>query len=287
METINNEDSGLVARTKINNNFTLATLNNGSGTTANGSAVDLGGELTKTTALSSNFPIVIQVPIFQLFDPGGNVVITLDATGFYLNGVKLVTEDRTINGLTLSSNISLPIIVQRTGDANNYITNTPNASPTSTSSFANNSIKAFPFIITKSMTATEIVSEITSLSAGTTYRVGLYTDNNGYPNTLVANSDVGTYDSGTLGVRTGVFAAPITLSAGLYWIVVNSNGLAGFRANTQANNIVISGLPAMGSGMARTSWSATLAYGALPSTFPAGAGTTNATLSIIIGIKTN
>jgi len=135
-----------------------------------------------------------------------------------------------------------------------------------------NTLRASPLWIRKTVTFVAFRLEVTTLVAATTCRLGLYTDNgSGYPSTLVTNSDVGTIDTATTGVKTSTFSSAITLTPGLYWIAWNSNGAATVRSiAVGAIDSTLGSNPAGGATSTYTAWTVALTYGALPSTFTGG-----------------
>jgi hypothetical protein len=161
-----------------------------------------------------------------------------------------------------------------------------NSGSLSTMPISANNLRAWPFIVTRSLTIDEIRSEVTAAVASTTYRIGIYdSDASHYPGNLVANSDTGTFDSATTGVKSALFASNIVLTTGLYWFVVNSNGGATLRAIASSGVIPVFGIkPTMGAQGAVVGLSASFTYAAMPASFPVGATDmdTNANPQLII-----
>jgi hypothetical protein len=142
----------------------------------------------------------------------------------------------------------------------------------STGALTANTIRAYPWRVTKKIIITAVRCEVTTLVAGATFRLGLYTDNNGYPNALVAGSDVATLDGATLGVRLNTFASAITLLPGIYWLAVNSSAAPTLRAILPASIESILGVnPAGGATSQYTGWTVGATFAALPATYPAAA----------------
>lgn len=193
-----------------------------------------------------------------------------------------VSTSRTINGQALSSDIIVPhtTAFYRTGQ---YITNGITTIGTQAGAFNANTLRAFPIVISKSVTVTEIISEVTTLSGGTTYRIGIYTDNGVYPSQLVSGSDIGTYDSATTGVKSSG-AVSLALTPGLYWLVVNSNGAAQFRGLVNTMGLFVTS--AIGANSIAQGWSAASAYSAMPGSFPGGASVVSNSVANLIGLKT-
>ena len=173
---------------------------------------------------------------------------------------------------------------KRTGDTNVLFTNAVNATAATTGALSVNGLRACPFEVRKTTTFSTIYTETTSLAASSKYRVGIYTDSNGYPDALVTNSDVQEYDSGSNGVKSGVFSSAIILTPGIYYFAINSNGTPGLRALAAGGSRLIGLNASMGAGGLSSFWSASLAYGAMPPTFPAGASPSGALLVTLFGL---
>lgn len=183
-----------------------------------------------------------------------------------------------------SGNYSTPTVSSGYAKSGTYIINSDYALAASTCAMTANQIKAWPFIIRKNVVITEIITEVTVLAAATTYRIGIYADDGTvYPGTLVTGSDVGTYDSSTTGSKSSG-AVSLTMNAGLYWLVVNSNGTATMRGIATGGLLTIMGSPD-GLNPPNTRYIATLTYAALPSTFTAGATAAGNVTAIMSGLK--
>jgi hypothetical protein len=144
--------------------------------------------------------------------------------------------------------------------------------PTATAQSAN-SLRAFPWEVKRSSTISTIRSEVSTLLAATTYRIGLYSDNNVYPGTLLSGTDVALYDASTTGVKSGTLPANITISAGsLIWVAINTTGAFSARCiPTSAISNVLGVVGNLGTNSSYTGWSFAQTFGAMPNTFPAGA----------------
>lgn len=135
-------------------------------------------------------------------------------------------------------------------------------------------IRAFPWRILKQVSITALRIEVTTLQAGATCRVGLYSDNgSGYPNALLGGSDVAAFDCATAGVKgPNTFPAAIVLASGLYWVAINHSGTPTLRVISPAAVDPILGVNLAGGTTPQyTAWGAALAFGPLPATFPGGA----------------
>lgn len=62
---------------------------------------------------------------------------------------------------------------------------------------------------------------ITTGVASATVKIALYADDGGYPGSLIA--DFGTVDASTSGAKTLTLGSPISLAAGLYWMLAIIN----------------------------------------------------------------
>jgi hypothetical protein len=146
--------------------------------------------------------------------------------------------------------------------------------PTTVAQVAN-TIRAFPFRVNKTVTVTQLRVEVTTLLAAATFRLGLYSDNGqAYPGALLAGSDTIAFDASAVGVKpVQTFAPPIVLKPGLYWLAVNNSGTPTLRGvAVGAIDPVLGHNPIGGASSNYTGYSAALAFGALPATFPIGAG---------------
>lgn len=142
-----------------------------------------------------------------------------------------------------------------------------------TQALSANVLRAFPWRVKNSVTLSSLRSEVTTLVAATTYRLGIYADNgSAYPGTLVTNSDTGTFDGATAGVKTASFASALLLRPGWYWIAVNSNGAPTLRAlSVGAIENLLGVQGALGTNSTFTGWTIAQTFAALPSAFPASA----------------
>lgn len=152
-----------------------------------------------------------------------------------------------------------------------YLTNSLTAGDAVNIAAVANSLRTCPLVITKPITFTQIDSCVNGAVGGTTYRLALYTDLNGYPDAIVAGSDNAAYDSSSTGTKASG-AVSIALTPGLYHIAYNSNGgplLAGWSNVSQPQVLGISSITS--GSTPNVSWMVNTAYGAMPATFPVGA----------------
>jgi hypothetical protein len=140
-----------------------------------------------------------------------------------------------------------------------------------------NQLRAFPWWIPRACSFNQVVSEVTTLLAGSLYRLGLYsnTASDFYPGSLLANSDAAEYSGAAVGVKTGTPAGNIVIpEAGWYWLVHNGNAAVTMRRCTLAGidcplgNNIVTGLTI------QTCYQIAQTYGVMPATFPAGAAKT-------------
>jgi len=136
-----------------------------------------------------------------------------------------------------------------------------------------NSLRAFPFIVSKTQAFDRIAIRVTTTgSAGAVARIGIYADSgNIYPGSLIA-------DSGELSmVGTAPFVREanisVTLKPGLYWTCVITGGATGtaVQATPVAQAFSVDGFDSTLSGAPNMGWAAIQTYGALPQSYPAGA----------------
>lgn len=142
-----------------------------------------------------------------------------------------------------------------------------------TSQFLNGTMSACPFDVSVDHTFTAIgVGVNTGGSAGSVYRLGIYTDSNVYPGSLVA--DYGTVPTTAQGAQTIAISA--ALAQGRYWLAAAAQGSPVTLAQLQASSV-----PATLLGFSAIPINATMANeslgvqvtgitGALPATFPGG-----------------
>ena len=148
---------------------------------------------------------------------------------------------------------------------------------------------ATPFTLGNTAKIDQISIEVSTLVAGSTCRMGIYSDNGtDYPAFLVVGSDVGTVSGASTGVKTNTFTPPITLHAGLYWLSSQCSTpttilLRGIPAAAVPNVIGI--LSTMGATAAGTGWSATNTFGALPHAFPTTSVAAITTNIVEIGLR--
>lgn len=128
---------------------------------------------------------------------------------------------------------------------------------------------AMPIIVPERVTVSEIGLEITATSTASTLYVGVYSDNNTYPGTLIASS--GSIDTTTTGFKSSVVSA--TLQSGIYWLGLRheSVGATGVRATTPILGLLGMSYPANASSSGCYYMTYTELAENIPNPFPAGA----------------
>jgi len=164
-----------------------------------------------------------------------------------------------------------------------YITQAINGGTAANYTAANGSLRAFPLVVSKAFTFTQIRIRVSTFAAGSKLRVGIYTDNgSSYPNTLVAGSDTGEFDTDTPNGTKSSGAVSITLNPGLYWIATNSNGAPVLDGMTQYSGPSVIGVTDLvAAGTDHNRWLVASTYGPMPSTFPSGATSGSATFPVV------
>jgi hypothetical protein len=151
-----------------------------------------------------------------------------------------------------------------------------------------NTLRAFPWFFKYAATLASIRSEVSTLVAGSTYRLGIYADDgSAYPGELIAGSDTGAFGSATVGPKTANFASAIALQPSWIWVVVCSSGAPALRSIPVAAIENLLGVQGnIGTNSMLTGWTISQAFGPLPSTFPAGATLLANTPAPLVGLTT-
>jgi hypothetical protein len=94
---------------------------------------------------------------------------------------------------------------------------------TTTLGMTNNTSYWIPFAVNKRTDVSAISINVSTASAGSSESVGIYNSNLAslYPSTLLTSV---TLDTSSTGLKTGTLATTITLTPGIYWIALASNG---------------------------------------------------------------
>lgn len=127
-------------------------------------------------------------------------------------------------------------------------------------------LQAFPVSIPQAAIVTSIASYCTT--PGVSVLLGLYSDNNGYPGTLVAQTEAFTPVTGW---NTQATITAVVIPAGTYWV-----------AFLPGDNAFANPKAAVGSGSVD---SAVTAF-ALPTTFPTGGSTSTSQWSVYVNLST-
>lgn len=147
---------------------------------------------------------------------------------------------------------------------------TPYTSITSGAGWTADSIRAYPIAITKDVTFANIRAEVTTLIAGSNIRLGIATDSNGYPGTIVFDS--GNISCASTGMKSAAVNMSFTASDRIIWLLLNmSVGTIGFRY--ASSTISYLGRPAAGGTTIGGLYRVASAFGAFPASYPAGAAT--------------
>jgi hypothetical protein len=97
------------------------------------------------------------------------------------------------------------------------------ATATTTLAMTNNTSYWMPFAVNRNISISAISINVSTAAASTSETVGIYNSNltNLYPNTLLGSV---TLDTTTTGLKTGTLSTAITLTPGMYWIALASDG---------------------------------------------------------------
>ena len=135
-------------------------------------------------------------------------------------------------------------------------------------SFTNllNTIRYVPVLIDSDVTITRLgINVVTIASAGTTCRLGIYTNDASTCQPLTRLVDSGTLALDTTGAKS-VTGLSVALTKGLYWLAYVSNVASGTITGLGTNFILdVKGQSAIG-GVGFAGFNQTFTYGALPST---------------------
>lgn len=188
------------------------------------------------------------------------------------DGLEFVTPGGGGGGLSQS-------MFRRTGS---YYTSFYSSHMGNSAYFERSTLFAMPFLVPDEQSFDRIACDVYDHNANTdgVCRLGIYQDNNSiYPGSLVV--DGGELDCSTDGIKEAIISQ--TLSAGLFWLVMNSNGSNGdmsFFILDYAESYAsawwgILGLDPLDAATIyepdRIYYQVAQTYGALPASFPAGA----------------
>jgi hypothetical protein len=97
------------------------------------------------------------------------------------------------------------------------------ATATTTLAMTNNTSYWIPFSVNRKTTVSALSVNVTTAATNSSETVGIYNSNltNLYPNTLLGSVNLATASTG---LKTGNLTTAITLTPGVYWIALASNG---------------------------------------------------------------
>lgn len=185
------------------------------------------------------------------------------------------------NGKVLES--TLPKSVTRNNTR--YYSSPCNATALTTAALTANVLYAMPLVLDRQTTLNAIQINVTTSRAASSIRVGVYSDNgNLNPANLII--DAGSQASISTGIKSFATGIPITLDAGVYWLVCVSNSNPAIRGFAVTGLNPILGLDsAMGTTLG-LGYSVNFTFAALPSTFPVGSAILTAAPLPYIGVRT-
>jgi len=173
----------------------------------------------------------------------GTPLAHLPLAGGTMSGNIAFSGAQTVDGVDISAHAADLTAhlndVHRIIKVNAYITSIPIRTIGGTSNLSANEIIALPFIVTRNLTLDRLAIEVTTAAAaGKIARLGIYNDTNAYPSSLVL--DAGTVLVDAIAHVTATINQSLT--KGLYWLVVVSDGTPAVRSIAHGNNIL--GFPA-------------------------------------------
>ena len=215
--------------------------------------------LDQAGALASNetgFPVTPHVPLAQVVSSGSAITSIVDRR----------------------PRLALPgAAPTRLWRAGFYYTDGPPPAGTNLALTAD-TLYGVPFIVQRAQAVDRIAVEVTTLSAASSVRLGLYAESasvRGEPGALL--EDLGTISGGTTGIKALTISPTRQLAAGVFFVaVVASDGTVAFRAHTQADKGGSFGWPGAAAdftaGETHAMWrganGGNPAASALPATFP-------------------
>lgn len=140
---------------------------------------------------------------------------------------------------------------------------------TTTVAMVAHTLYASPVYVPNTVTASGIGVEVTSGSAGTNARLGIYRDSTSTPGTPGALL----LDAGTISGTSATYASIVisqSLTPGWYWLAIVSNVAITVRALTTANSMHALGFSSGTDTTTHTGVSVARGYAALPDPFTAG-----------------
>jgi len=233
------------------------------------------------------------------FAPGSGVTINPSAgAGNYQslgknNGIGIPTCARKISTNTWELINGLPAATVRSNIyANNFLPRIAKGSTrnrwygsgitcatTTTQGVSANTLYAWPFIVSERLTITDIQASVGTGVSATSFRIGIYADDGTcYPGSLLyGTSSLSSATSST--IRTETLTSSITIDPGLYWLSIISDGTPVFKAwNTGSIPLILGWDASMTGTQPIRGFQVSHSFGALPSTFDAGASYTSSSV---------
>jgi hypothetical protein len=134
-----------------------------------------------------------------------------------------------------------------------------------------NTIYAMPLIITHTTSIDQMGIDVTTASG--TAEIGIYNDSgNDYPGSLLV--DCGSISTANAVAVTSTTNLPITLDAGLYWMVLDASNVITIHAFPIADIVPLLGYSSLTATAAQDGWKSTFTKGSLPGTFPSTGSST-------------
>lgn len=131
-----------------------------------------------------------------------------------------------------------------------------------------NTYRAWPMVFARSGTIDQLAVDVTTLAAGGSVVVALWSDSAGKPGTVLAEA---TLSSATTGFKTSTLGSPVTVTQGeLYWFTVLASANVVLRAPPAGSLIPTFGYPG-GSSTAQVGWTVAQAYASPTPAWPVGA----------------
>lgn len=151
-----------------------------------------------------------------------------------------------------------------------------NGAPLTTLAVTLGRLYAFPLYIHKALRLQDLGFNVSTAVAASNGRIGIYADDgNGYPGSLLTGSDVAALATATTGFKSNAMPATTAmdlLAGRVYWVAANFSHAVTLRAVALASCWPILGFDNAAATVAPgLGWIATLAFGALPASYPAGA----------------
>ncbi len=202
---------------------------------------------------------------------GGGAGIYLPLAGGTMSGNIAMAGAQTVDGVDVSAHAA-NLAAHLDSVLRQYIVGTyfrvfpPSAS--SNASCIANELDANPFVVARPLTIDRLAIEVYSADTGKSVRLGVYADSGSvYPGALLV--DGGAVSVGTTGIKTVTIS--LALTRGLYWLAIISEGVPILRAESCAVTPLGADPLHLQASYYESNYYVTQSYGALPTTFPAGA----------------